>query len=160
VVIYLALAYSAVRILTSSSSSGGQADELSAQLMQLPGGQLIVAALGLGIVAIGGYLAYKGVSQSFADDLSGGGTSGDRGTAIVRFGVVGHLAKGVALVIVGGLFVWAAMTYDPQRAGGLDVALTTVRSQPLGPWLLTAVALGIGSFGLYCFGWARYPNNS
>jgi hypothetical protein len=159
VVIYLALAYSAVRIVTSSSSGGGQADELSAQLMQLPAGQLIVGALGLGIVAIGAYIAYKGVTRSFTDDLSFDGTSGGSGTAIVRVGVAGHLAKGVALAIVGALFVWAAVTYDPQRAGGLDVALTTLRSQPLGPWLLTTVALGIGCFGLYCFGWARYPDD-
>jgi hypothetical protein len=160
VVVYLALAYSAVQILTTSGGSGGnQVDSLSSDLMQLPAGQLIVGAVGLGIVAVGGYIGYKGVSRSFVDDLEMDGTSGERGRVIVRVGQFGHLAKGVALAIVGALFVWAALTYDPKKAGGLDAALTELRGQSLGPWLLTIVAVGIGCYGLYCFAWARYARD-
>lgn len=76
---------------------------------------------------------------------------------IVRLGQAGYVAKGVSLGIVGGLSVLAAWTYDPQKAGGLDTALQTLLDQPLGPYLLTLVALGIAAFGAYCFAWARYP---
>jgi Domain of Unknown Function (DUF1206) len=69
------------------------------------------------------------------------------------------LAKGIALATVGALFIWAAVSYDPKTAGGLDVALTALRQQSLGPWLLTVVAIGIGCFGLYCFAWARYAKD-
>jgi hypothetical protein len=66
----------------------------------------------------------------------------------------------VAFAVVGGLFVWAAYTYDPKKAGGLDVALHTLRGEGFGPWLLVLVALGIGCFGLYCFAWARYADTT
>ncbi len=57
--------------------------------------------------------------------------------------------------MIGLLFVWAAWSYDPKKAGGMDAALSTLRSQPFGPALLTVVALGIAAFGVYCLYWAR-----
>ena len=53
-----------------------------------------------------------------------------------RLGTAGYCAKGVALAIIGGLFGYAAITYDPKKAGGLDAALSTVRDQPFGTVLL------------------------
>jgi hypothetical protein len=53
------------------------------------------------------------------------------------------------------LFIWAGVTFDPKKAGGLDVALHTLLQQSYGQWLLAAVALGIACFGAYCFAWAR-----
>jgi uncharacterized protein DUF1206 len=157
-VIYAVLGWSAVRVDTGQG--GGQhADALSAQLMALPGGQLLVGLVGAGIVAVGGYLAYKGITAKFTEDLGQRATSGERGTLVLRVAQFGHVAKGVALAVVGALFVWAGATYDPRHAGGLDVALSTVRAQPFGPGLLTAIGVGIGCFGLYCFAWARYPKD-
>ena len=155
-VVYAALGYSALRIAAGGSGGGRQVDELSTELMALPGGQIAVGAIGLGIVAVGGYLVYKGLSGKSEEHLTGHGRSGTGGTWIVRVGQVGHVGKGVALILVGALFGWAAFTYDPRRAGGLDVALSTVRDQPLGPGLLSMIAVAIGCFGLYCLAWARY----
>ena len=53
------------------------------------------------------------------------------------------------------LFGWAAITYDPKKAGGMDAALSTIRDQPFGTVLLVIMALGIACFGVYCFVWAR-----
>jgi hypothetical protein len=53
------------------------------------------------------------------------------------------------------LFGYAALTYDPGKAGGLDAALDTIRQQPFGTVLLVVMALGIASFGAFCFVWAR-----
>jgi len=101
--------------------------------------------IGIGIAQI-----VKGVKQSFTEDL-------DRGTppAVRRLGTVGYCAKGIALAIIGGLFVWAAITYDPDKAGGMDAALSTIRGQPFGSVLLTIMAVGIACFGIYCFFWAK-----
>ena len=79
---------------------------------------------------------------------------------MVRLGQVGYAAKGVALAIVGLLFVVAGVTFDPDRAGGLDTALRTLNGQPYGPYLLTALALGIACFGAYCFAWSRHVTQS
>ena len=68
----------------------------------------------------------------------------------------GISAKGIALAIVGVLFGWAAFTYDPEKAGGMDAALATIKNQPAGTVLLVAMAVGIACFGVYCFAWARF----
>ena len=58
-------------------------------------------------------------------------------------------------MIVGLLFGLAALSYNPERAGGMDAALSTIRSQPFGPVLLIAMAAGFACFGLFCFVWAK-----
>jgi hypothetical protein len=68
---------------------------------------------------------------------------------------VGYSAKGIALGIIGGLFVWAAVTYDPDKAGGMDAALSIIRDQPFGSVLLAIIAAGLACFGVYCFFWAK-----
>jgi hypothetical protein len=62
----------------------------------------------------------------------------------------------VAFVIIGALVGVAALTSQPARAEGLDAALKTLASQPFGPVLLVIVALGLASYGVFCFFDARY----
>ena len=74
---------------------------------------------------------------------------------VIILGTVGWVAKGIALVLIGLLFGWAAIRHDPKKAGGLDAALGTLRDQPFGPVLLLAMAAGFAAFGVYCFVWSR-----
>ena len=126
--------------------------------MKLPLGQALVCLAGVIIMCVGGYLVYKGFSRGFEDDLEPAATSGDSGTAAVMLAQIGYPAKGIAFVVLGVLFVVAGVTFDPDKTGGLDVALRTLLDQPFGPWLLGAVAVGIACFGAYCFFWARYAD--
>jgi hypothetical protein len=100
------------------------------------------------------------VRKSFKDDLDGRALRGPHGTAVLRLGQAGYIAKGIAVGIVGALFVWAAISYEPKEVGGLDSALKTLLDQPYGAWLLSAVALGLGAFGVFCFAWARWPKSA
>lgn len=148
---YLVLAVSAVKIAIGSGSSGsGGQRTVSARLMGHAGGRGLVVAIGVAIVAIGGYHVYKGITKKFTEDLVGGVSD-----TTVLLGRIGYGAKGIAYVVVGVLFGWAAIDYDPQKAGGLDTALRTIKAQPSGPVLLTALAVGIAAFGGYCFIWSR-----
>ena len=61
----------------------------------------------------------------------------------------------VAYAIVGILVLVAAITFDPNKAGGLDDALRTLAAQPFGAVLLVIVALGLAAYGVYCFFEAR-----
>ena len=79
---------------------------------------------------------------------------------MTRLGQVGYPGKGIALGVVGGLFVWAAVTFDPEKASGLDGALRTILDAPFGQFLLTLVALGIAAFGAYLLVRARYPERT
>ena len=140
----------------SGGSSGEQrADDLTAALMGMPFGRVLVAVVGVVVLVVGGYHIYKGVSEKFLEDLrsTGGGTSGKG----VRWaGRLGYPAKGLALIVVGLLFVAAAWQADPQEAGGLDAALKTLSEQPFGTALLLVVALGLVLYGIYSFARARY----
>lgn len=158
-VMYAYLGVTAGRTAAGASSGGGT-DGPTARLMGMTGGRLLVAAVGLAVIGVGIYLVVKGLARRFTDDLEPEATSGRPGSLVVVAGAVGYAVKGVALGIVGALFVWAAWTYDPQKAGGLDAALTTLLDAPVGRWLLSAAAVGIGCFGLYCFGWARSPRTA
>ncbi len=156
-VVYAVLGYTAGRTATGSSSGGDSSQEgMTATLMSAPAGQWLVGAVGLGIAVVGVYLIWRGVTQGFTVDLRTDALAGHTEKPVIVTGTVGHVAKGAAITIVGGLFLWAAATYDPEKAGGLDDALTTLREQPFGPYLLTAVALGLLAYGVYCFAWARY----
>lgn len=153
-VVYAVLAVTSVRIAIGAGSSSTSIDHVTRELMKLPAGPLIVGVIGLAVIGVGIGHAVTGLRKSFVDDLNES-ARGQSGRVVVRLGQVGFIAKGVAFGVVGALFVSAAVTFDPKKAGGLDVALHTLLQQSYGKWLLTAVALGIGCFGVYCFAWAR-----
>lgn len=156
-VVFLGLGISAIKKATGGSSSGSSGtDSMTARLMQAPGGQLLVGAIGLAVLGAGCYLVHKGLAEKFTKRLDGEATSGDSRTPIVLLGKVGYAAKGAALGIVGLLFVTAAVQFEPKESGGLDEALKTLLQQPFGPVLLIAMALGLGCYGLFCFAWARH----
>lgn len=151
-VVYVVIAVSAIRVATGSGGSGsGQQRTISARLMENAAGRVLVVVVGLGIAAIGVYLVRKAITKKFTEDLTGGVSR-----QTIRLGQIGYTAKGVVFVIVGGLFAWAALAYDPEKAGGLDTALHTVKGKPFGPYLLTILALGLVCFAAYTFVWSRH----
>jgi hypothetical protein len=160
VVLYASLAFSAFRTATGSSSGSGGTDGLTARLMQLPGGPLLVGLVGVGVLAVAGFLAYRGLAEEFRSKLQADGQSGRDGRAFVLCGKVGYVGKAVALAIVGGLFVYAAVTQDPEKSGGLDVALRKLLGEPFGGPMLLLVALGFACYGVFCFAWARHLDRS
>lgn len=150
-IIYVALAVSAIKVATGGGSKSGQGEEtVTARLLAVPFGRALVIVVGLAIIGFGIFLIIKGVDQRFSNDLDG-----HVRPAAKTLGVVGYIAKGIAIALVGFLFGWASITHDPQKAGGMDAALKTLREQPFGPILLTIMAVGIVCFGLYCFVWSR-----
>jgi hypothetical protein len=150
-VVYVVLGVSAASTAAGSSSSGSNSQKtMTAKILALPFGRVLVIAIGIGVLVVGGRLVYRGVKKKFVKDLAGGASQG-----VLKLGQVGYIAKGTAFAIVGVLFVIAAITFDPNKGGGLDSALRTLRNQAYGPILLTIMALGIACFGLYCFAWSR-----
>ena len=160
-VIYLALTVLAIRTASGGGqSSGGSQQQTAAGVFGWPAGRWLVALAGLVIVAVGGYLVYKGVTKRFLKEIDLAQAPPKATRLVTRLGQVGFPGKGVALALVGGLLVWAAVTFDPAKASGLDGALNTVLTAPAGPFLLVLVAVGIAAFGAFCFVRARYPERT
>jgi hypothetical protein len=159
-VVYVVIGVSAVHIATGSSSSGKNgSDSTTAKVMDWPGGQAIVCAVGIGIMAIGAYLVQRAYTEKFAKHINAEGKSGETGKAYIWFGKVGYTAKGITFGIVGALFLYAGLTHEAKKSGGLDQALHKVLQQPFGPFLLVLIAIGLACYGLFCFARARHFND-
>jgi len=154
-VLYATLAVTAAKVATGAPG-GRSTDTWTARLMAMPAGDLLVALVGAAVLVVAGVLAYRGWTEKFRSKLAPEGRTGDDGRAYVALGRAGYLAKAVALAIIGGLFVYAAWTHDPEKSAGLDQALVQLLEQPYGQVLLGVVAAGIGCFGVFCFAWARH----
>jgi hypothetical protein len=155
-VVYAALGWSALKIAIGAGSDGGSTDTLTSRVMSMPGGPLLVAAVGLAVLGVGCRLIYRGLSEGFTDDLKLNGQIGGTGRATVTLGKIGHVAKGLAFFVVAGLFLWAAWTHDPSKSGGLDQALHKLLEQPYGVPVILALGAGIGCYALFAFAWARH----
>jgi hypothetical protein len=157
-VVYLALGWSAARFATGSGgSSAGQQQQAVSGVLGWPGGRFWVVVAAAVLIGIGVYHVHKGLTRGFLDDIDTASASPAATRTVERLGLVGFPAKGVALVLVGVLLAWAAFSFDPAKASGLDGAMRTVLSAPAGQWLLTLVALGIVAFGAFLLLRARYP---
>lgn len=151
-VLYVVLAWTSLKFAQgSSSSSSDQSQDFTADLMAKPGGRVLVAVVGLVVIGVAVYHVHKGWKRKFLQDLQE-----SPGRFVVAAGRFGYVAKGVALAVVGALFVTAAWHARPDEAGGLDAAFRTLADQPFGAVLLTVVAAGFAAYGVYSFGRARY----
>jgi hypothetical protein len=132
--------------------------ELTDETLDVPGGALAVGVAGLGIVALGAYSLWRGVTGGFMKDIDLPAAPDRWEPVIEAVGRIGYAAKGVAFGVVGVLLVRAATTADVSTATGLDGAMTAIGRTGPGPALLTVVAVGFAAFGVYALARARYPD--
>nr|WP_281364348.1 DUF1206 domain-containing protein [Microcella alkalica] len=153
--VYGALAASAVTIaMGGRSDSVEDAREVSAFLIGTPGGVFVLGLLGAVIGGIGAYFIVKGARRGFRDDLRV--PDGKTGRTVVTLGVIGYVAKGVALLALGVLVIVAAVTADSSGVTGLDGALRAIAELPFGVALLSIVGVGLVAYGVYCGARARW----
>jgi hypothetical protein len=136
-----------------SSNASSSTEQASTGILALPGGQLLLGLVGLVAFAVGGYLVNKGARRGFVNDIVL--PSGAARRAVLVLGTVGYIAKGIAIAVVGVLFVVAAVIVDPSQASGLDGALKALALLPFGSAILIAVGVGLIAFGVYTFARAR-----
>jgi len=160
-VIYAALAVLAIKYATGGGTSSSQKQQdTTATVLGWPGGQFLVGIAGLVLIGSGVWHVRKGLKKTFLKQIDTSKASPSALRLVARLGQVGFPGKGVALALVGALLVYAAVTFDPSKAKGLDGALHTVLELPFGKILLTLVALGIAAFGAFLFVRARYPERT
>jgi hypothetical protein len=160
-VVYAALAATAIRFaLGTGQSSAQQQQQRTAGVFGWPGGRFLVGIAALVLIGIGAQHVYKGVKKTFLKQIDLAQAPPQAERVITRLGQVGFPAKGVALAIVGCLVGWAAISFDPAKASGLDGAMHTILGAPFGAVLLTLVAVGILCFGAFLFARARYPERT
>jgi len=157
--IYVAFLYTAIRLLTTGNAGGGSDQEAktwSARLMAHHGGQWAVLIAGAVVVVIGVVLIVRAFAQKFEDHLDVKQMNRWEQVWLPRLGIVGYGARGVVAALIGVFVIQAAVTFDPQKAVGVDGAVKRLAGEPYGPFLLALVALGLLGFGLFSFVEARW----
>jgi Domain of Unknown Function (DUF1206) len=161
-VVNAALAAVAVKIAMDGSQAAGGANQqeqhITARVLDWPGGQLLVGAVGVAIIAAGAWQLKKAVTRDFLENLELGSSSVSN--RIEWLGVAGYAVRGVVFALVGWFLLQAAMDHQPDDAVGIDGALKRLVVEPYGPLLLILVALGVIAFGCWSFVEARYRRSS
>jgi hypothetical protein len=153
-VTFFVLAVLAGRIAAGGGGGGG-GQKAAAGVLGWPGGQFLVGAVGLAVVAVGVRKIVNGWKKKFLQEMD---TPSDQHARQVleRAGQAGFIAKGGSLALIGVLVVVAAVRFDPSKANGLDAALKTLAGEPFGVFLLALMALGLAAYGVFCFFDAKY----
>jgi hypothetical protein len=158
---YGALALSAFNLARGHAESGGDSGDAAAQdwtawLLSQPFGQLLVAAVGLGVIGVGLIQFYLAYSGKCCDSLQTSELSQPLERLVRAAGRIGFSARGIAFAIIGVLLLVAAVHARSDEARGLGGALATLAQQPFGPWLLGIVASGLLVYGAFMVVKARY----
>ncbi len=149
-----AVVYAGFALTLASVAIGAHADhrrstsDLTLQLMQAPGGILLLILTGAAVAVTGVVYAIRGFRKSFLKYLRLPAHHNAH-TAVTVTGIAGYAAKGVALLLTGLLIVIATLKADPTQSTGLDGGLKALREQPLGMYLLAAVGAGLICYGIF-----------
>jgi hypothetical protein len=160
--IYAALAFAAFRIATGSGSGGGGGGEgqtertLTAQVLEWPGGQWIVGAVGLILIGVGLYQFKRAASASFMHKYGLQTHDAETRETVRKAGRFGFAARGISFGLIGWFVIQAALNHNPNQTRGLDGALETIAAQPFGQILLGLFAIGLAGYAVYCWALARY----
>ena len=160
-IVYASLLWTSIGFLRGRSSDSGSSEDRMAEsvvksVLEVTAGRTLVIMGGLIAIAIGGFFARKGFTHSFRDDMSG--QSGLEGTAIDHLGMVGWIARGASMALIGAFLIQAAWTFDAEKAAGLDDSVRQLAEQPFGAVLAGLVGAGFICYGAFAALSARHRN--
>jgi hypothetical protein len=148
-VVFAVLAVLAIRTASGHAGSGSGSGGITGRLMALPVGPAIIVLIGLGIAGVGVFSLVHAVSNRWRRGLEPEARAGALGRLVTVLARIGFGARGVAFLVLAGMFVWSAVTHDPEKSGGLDQAIVRFRDEPFGPALMLVVAAGLGCYGVF-----------
>lgn len=160
---YAALCFYTVRFLTQSDEGGGgsggssaEPDSVTKSLLDEPYGVALIIGIGVVLVGVAAYEAYKAATRSFLDDLETDRMSSQERTWAGFLGTAGNAGLALISALAGVFMIKAAVEHDAKEAIGLDGALQELVSQKFGAFLLGATAACLLLYAAYCVFEARY----
>lgn len=155
-VAYLVLCVTAIKIVAGAGGGSNDPGKATGGVLGWPGGQYIVGAVAVVIMAEGVAQLVKGLGRGFLDD-SDCSSMGERGKqAFTALGVVGYTARAVVFGLIGYFLLRAAIDFDADKAIALDGALAKLVKADYGKYLLGLVAAGLIAFAAYAIADSRY----
>ena len=150
------LAFTAAQSILGAEDSSEDAATASALAYQPPLGQILVGLVGLGVIGVGLYQLYAAYKAMFRADLRLDLMSDTQERWVTYAGRIGTAARALAISLAGAFVVLAAYQSDPSETRSLGAALESLQQQPLGSYMLGAIAVGLLVYGVFMFAIARY----
>jgi uncharacterized protein DUF1206 len=155
--VYAGLFLVAVRILVGTAGkASSQARQATAGVLGWPGGRFIVGAAGVVLIAISLHQLYITITTEFADEAKTTEMSPRERRMFMALGQVGLPARALVFALIGYFLLRAAVEFDSRTAVGIDGALSRLYREPLGPWLLGLIAVGLLIFAGFSILEGRY----
>lgn len=156
---YILLAWTALNLIIEAQSAGDEQaiqKTLTALLLTLPFGALLVGLIGLGTIAAGVHECYSGISGKFQKNLRLYEVEDKQKAVITVLGVLSFTARALIFALMGYFFITAAIDYNPNEAIGMDGALIKLAQSYFGKTLLFVTATGLVCHGILAFYEAKY----
>lgn len=155
---YWFLAYTAWNLLAATRQTGGEAIQktLTALLLSLPLGALLVGIIGLSVIGVGIHECYSGVTGKFQESFRLYELTKRHRALITMLGFFSFLARGLLFGLTGYFFIVAAIDYNASEAVGLDGALLALAQSYFGKTLLFLTAIGLVCHGILSLFEAKY----
>ncbi|MCA1589838.1 MAG: DUF1206 domain-containing protein [Acidobacteria bacterium] len=158
-IFYLGLAWTASSVLLSlpaNLENGREPETLTAILLAVPLGSILVFLIGIGVIGAGVHECFRGLTGKYQENYRTWEIKGIQMTFITFLGVLGFTARAVILVLIGWFFLTAAVYYNPDEAGGIDQALAALAQTEWGRIFVFAASTGLACHGILSFYEASY----
>ncbi|GAA4368099.1 DUF1206 domain-containing protein [Hymenobacter saemangeumensis] len=154
---YSGLALYAARLAMNghAEKGGNTSQSLVAKVLNWPGGNWLILAIGLVMVGIGIYHAYRAFSGRFRNDVNSSSLSETQQRMVYRAGQIGFTARAIVLGILGYFLVQAGWESRAKAVGNTGKVFDFLAT--MGPLVLGAVSAGLVAYGIYMLVQARYP---
>ncbi|RJF72370.1 DUF1206 domain-containing protein [Deinococcus cavernae] len=140
---------------TAARNANNEQDTVR-QILEWPGGQLLLGIAGLALLAVGANSIYSAYGAKFMKRIALTDLGAQFSDTLKKIGQVGLSARGLVLGIIGVSLLVAAFRDRSASVLGSGEVLTWLGYQPAGKILLGLVALGTLCYGVWCFVQARY----
>ncbi|KKL44341.1 hypothetical protein LCGC14_2366630, partial [marine sediment metagenome] len=145
---HLSIGLAVIGVLIGSGGEDGKSGiaKAAGAVMQWPGGRWIIGIAGLVTVGAGIYYIHKAWKQGYRKHLQANHFT-LHWNPVLRAGVA---AQGVIIALIGGFLVYAAVTANPDEAGGVGEVFDWLSQQTFGNILVVIICVGLLGFALFC----------
>jgi hypothetical protein len=143
---FLMLAAASIALAGIGQDGGEGESQASGWLLQQPFGPYFLGAVAIGVVGAGLVQIWRSISGDYRKHLDLPKAHEPLLNAICQFGIA---ARGALIAVVGGFVFYAALTVEPEEAGGITDALNFLLELPYGSWFYGLAALGLVAYGGY-----------
>jgi hypothetical protein len=148
--VYVGFCALAVRVLAGSAGSQTREQrQTAAGVLSWPGGRELVAAAGVGLMAVCLQQIYTAVNGRFAQESKAAEMGARERRVFMGMGRAGLIARSLVFALSGYFLIRSAIEFRVSRGIGLDGALAEVHQQAYGNVLLVLTGIGLLLFAAF-----------